>query len=133
MSEHPTDLPPPQFARPCRCDRVRRGEPFDETRDCRPCWLFHHDRRYKALFSGTATVSAVAAAAGSNSVATPCVFRGEELTFVERDALQVRHDRRWALCLNPDHTAYQRPVCPCTGCGTKCPSYVPSQLEDGGD
>ena len=28
--------------RRCTCDRVRPGEPFDRSRDCRRCWNYHH-------------------------------------------------------------------------------------------
>lgn len=38
--------------RPCVCDRFVPGEPWVLGRDCRVCYLYHNDPRYKALWSG---------------------------------------------------------------------------------
>lgn len=37
--------------RPCTCDRFVKGSTFVHGRDCRRCWLFHHDDRYKQRWS----------------------------------------------------------------------------------
>lgn len=34
--------------RPCRCDRFQPGE--YRTGDCRSCWLYRHDDRYRKLW-----------------------------------------------------------------------------------
>lgn len=31
------------MSRPCHCDRTVRGEPFDRSRDCPRCWLWHNE------------------------------------------------------------------------------------------
>lgn len=36
--------------RPCICDRYIPGEPWVLGRDCRVCYLYHNDKRYKALW-----------------------------------------------------------------------------------
>lgn len=38
--------------RPCVCDRFVPGEPWVLGRDCRLCYLYHNDPRYKALWCG---------------------------------------------------------------------------------
>jgi hypothetical protein len=37
------------MSRPCECDR-QQGGPWVKGRDCRPCWLYHNDPRYKKLW-----------------------------------------------------------------------------------
>jgi hypothetical protein len=54
-----------------------------------------------------------------------------ELTPRERSQMGLGTVKRWALCLDSD-----RPlrglilVCPCQGCGKKCPGYKPEEEED---
>ena len=33
--------------RPCLCDNFVPGEPYQAGRDCRRCWLYHNDERYR--------------------------------------------------------------------------------------
>lgn len=33
--------------RPCMCDNFVPGEPYQAGRDCRRCWLYHNDERYR--------------------------------------------------------------------------------------
>jgi hypothetical protein len=40
--------------RPCSCDRFEPGRPYDPARDCRPCWLYGNDPRYRELWDGPA-------------------------------------------------------------------------------
>jgi hypothetical protein len=41
---------------PCYCGRFRRGEPYSLDQ-CRVCWLYEHDSRFRALWgdAGPAT------------------------------------------------------------------------------
>jgi len=36
--------------RPCTCDKVVMGQPFVAGRDCRLCWLYHHDQDYRRMW-----------------------------------------------------------------------------------
>ena len=39
------------MSRPCgNCNNYRPGQPFDTTRDCRLCWLYHNDERYRQFW-----------------------------------------------------------------------------------
>lgn len=40
------------MARLCTCERYRPGESFVLHRDCRLCWLYHNDPRYRTLWGG---------------------------------------------------------------------------------
>jgi|SRR5579884_3095117 len=40
------------------CNRIRVGEAYDITRDCRPCWLFAHNREIRLAWGGDDKVSA---------------------------------------------------------------------------
>lgn len=40
--------------RPCTCERVEVGKPYDQSRHCKRCWLFHHDDRYRQMWSDPA-------------------------------------------------------------------------------
>jgi hypothetical protein len=42
--------------RPCDCNRVRPGEPFDPALDCRACYLWATDSRYRNLWGDPGTV-----------------------------------------------------------------------------
>jgi hypothetical protein len=60
--------------RPCTCDNVR---PSAYSRDqCRPCWLYHNDPSYRALWGGPGEASGPAAP-GPGSL--PCIFLGPVL------------------------------------------------------
>jgi hypothetical protein len=60
-------------------------------------------------------------------VSLGCVHR-QELTGRERDARGLGHGKRWSLCLAPDPKPLGREVvCPCNGCGPKCPGYTESE------
>lgn len=48
-------------ARPCRCDNVRRGQPFDRGRDCPHCWQFHHLAPFNRAWGGDGQVVPVVA------------------------------------------------------------------------
>jgi hypothetical protein len=37
--------------RPCTCDRQNQGLPYTLDQ-CRLCWLYHNDQRYKVLWDG---------------------------------------------------------------------------------
>ncbi|HYH66391.1 MAG TPA: hypothetical protein VD866_16985 [Urbifossiella sp.] len=47
--------------RPCRCDNVRRGEPYARGRDCPHCWQFHHLEAFNLAWGGDGTVVPVVA------------------------------------------------------------------------
>ena len=49
------------MSRPCLCDRVRLGRPWDGT-DCWPCWAFHHLPAFHRAGGGTGGVVAFAPA-----------------------------------------------------------------------
>lgn len=33
--------------RPCECDKIAAGQPYEAGRDCRRCWLYHNRADYK--------------------------------------------------------------------------------------
>jgi len=56
------------------------------------------------------------------TVVAPCAHLGD---VVNRPG-QVR---KWRQCNHPD-APKGNPVCPCKGCGPKCPGYVPGDVDD---
>lgn len=54
--------------------------------------------------------------------AAECEHCGAELAGGERQARGLGHSQRWALCLHPEQPLGEA-VCPCRGCGPKCPGY----------
>lgn len=61
--------------RPCRCERVRPGEPFDASQDCRLCWLFAHKQEYRTFWGGDANVLPVRVVPAVQPTAPPAVVR----------------------------------------------------------
>ncbi len=53
----------------------------------------------------------------------PCAHLGAELTGPERAARGLGHARKWSLCGHPGKPLGEA-VCPCRGCGPKCPGYA---------
>lgn len=45
--------------RPCACDRVRISQPFDRSRDCSDCWMWHHVERFNLAYGGDGVVYAI--------------------------------------------------------------------------
>jgi hypothetical protein len=68
--------------RPCTCNQFRRGKPFDMDKDCRACWLFEHDLRYRELWSDgePGRVSTV-----DTLRKTPCIHLGMVINRLDRD------------------------------------------------
>ncbi len=56
------------MVRPCGCDSFIPGQPFVPGRDCRLCWNYHNDDRYRERWGGTPLV-------GSRRT---CAHRGDE-------------------------------------------------------
>lgn len=42
------------MSRPCECERVVKGSKY-EASQCRVCWLYWHDPRYRSLWGGNPT------------------------------------------------------------------------------
>lgn len=54
--------------------------------------------------------------------AEECVFRGRAPTADERERHRLGPGKKWALCTLPSLPLGPF-VCPCAGCGPKCPGY----------
>lgn len=88
---------------------------------CRLCHLYRTDARYRRKWS-PGTPSGVRP--DPTSPAASCVYRGDDLTGVEKVRLSLPPLRSYAPCEHPARPlgAY---VCPCQGCGPKCRGYSP--------
>lgn len=53
MVEHPCTSGP--GGKPCL--RIRKGEAYDISTDCRPCWLFAHDAAFNLHWGGDGNVT----------------------------------------------------------------------------
>ena len=74
---------------PCGfCGRCIPGEPWNPNRDCRYCWLYHHDGRYRKLWGGTSSddpdeiqpASQEKPVVKSKRRSVPCIHLGSVLT-----------------------------------------------------
>lgn len=98
------------------------------------------DRRYAALFARRDGRGLPAEA----SAAAECAHRGDPLPGFARQAAGLDHRKAWYRCDHPDRASLVaesarrglviganhrdgKAVCPCIGCGPRCPGY------DGGD
>lgn len=99
------------------CNRVRVGEPFDVKKDCRLCWLYHHDAGYREFYDAQPDRA-------TDPPPPECGLLGDELTKEQRVSLGIAETdvRRWSCCDHP-----KKPlgpiVCPCRGCGPSCGGY----------
>lgn len=89
---------------------------------CRLCWLAVHVRSYQRHWGLPETGEHDRPSASPEPVAA-CRFVGDDLTGPERQAAGLEHSRRWLHCLHPDAPLGPH-VCPCRGCGPKCPGYL---------
>lgn len=89
----------------------RRGEPFVIGRDCRVCWLYMHNWRYRfASLPWTA-----------DGKRKPCKSLGDEIPPSRRIELGLTHLKVWKEC-GQGHG----PQCQCnTSCGPACVDYQP--------
>ncbi len=117
--------------RPCGCENYVPGEPFVVGRDCRVCWLYHNDERYRRLWDGSkpeaaaikpalpapATVTAAAEPQRLPSLLKQAGnFAGALARHVAAGLPQASEEekgRRMALCLACEHWQDGR----CTRCG----------------
>lgn len=118
---------------PCTCGRVT--SPVYSTGQCRVCWL----RRYSPRYGGTPDPGP-APPSPTPPIQGPCRYAGDPLTVHAATALGLpKPTRKWQECQSPsrpfplssaqvrDHRGY---VCPCQGCGPRCPGYVSGEEVD---
>jgi hypothetical protein len=96
--------------RPCHCNRCNLITAPYTPDQCRLCWLYHHDRAYRALWDSTARAVA------------PCRHRGEAIDLVECPTCQGRIRLKVFAC-----DVYGRctvdPFVPGTACCSGCLDY----------
>lgn len=80
------------------------------------------DSRYLAYLQPEDRGGPGPAAPAAKPAAGPCVHLGDALTGPEREAAGLPHAKRWSLCL-ADPKPLGEYVCPCKGCGPRCPGY----------
>jgi hypothetical protein len=100
------------MARPCACDRFTQGEEW-KPGDCRLCWLYHNDPRYRELWdSGKKPQFPSFLRQATN-------FAGAVVRHVAAGLPTVSEEekgRRMALCLACEHYVDGR--CALCGCFT---------------
>ena len=122
---------------PCTCDRVTG--PVFTSGQCRPCWLYRYSPKYRAKWDGEPTPPAPPPAPAPPPP-VPCFYAGDVIGVQQGVSLGLpKPHRRWQECQNPrrpfplaatqvrDRRGY---VCPCQGCGPKCPGYVSGEEVD---
>lgn len=67
MSKHPCKAGPDGSP----CNRFRRGEAYDTSRDCRLCWLFAHHVEYNLAWGGDGKVTSAPSAPVDTVAPTP--------------------------------------------------------------
>lgn len=67
MSRHPCKAGPDGTP----CNRFRKGEAYDISRECRLCWNFHHVIAYNLAWGGDGKVTPAPSAPVAASPATP--------------------------------------------------------------
>lgn len=100
--------------RPCQCDRCDQAGPYDKGQ-CRLCWLFHNDPRYRQLWEPDA-----------KPIESPPGFFQRAVNFVGAAAQHVMaglptvaddlYDKRMSECVRCEHYNAERDQCGLCGC-----------------
>lgn len=103
--------------RPCVCDNVRPGRPFDRARDCPQCWMWRHVSRFNRAYGGDGAVTPVRRAGGLAA----CASLGERLPGQPCGSLARRCN------YHGDATVAHGLTCPAAQreCG-KCHDFIPA-------
>lgn len=115
-------MPPPCQHNPPQC---RVGGPFTPGADCRRCWLYAHDARYRAKWGGDpAEAKSAPARAAPPRRPLPCVHLGAEPVGLRlcptcRGTVHLKT----FLCAAGHGGA--EGVAPHLDCGPRCPDYAP--------